>query len=164
MADRRPRPDPYAVLGISRDASSADISRAYRRLARELHPDSRPADAAAADRFRAVTAAHELLSDPARRAAHDYRQAGHVTASPPRGATPGTSPGGPALQLRPVGPPRAPGWVSPPPAGAALRPGPVRIEPLPESATAPGSDAAVWLAELLQQISLRARDGRYRAW
>lgn len=164
MTDRRLRPDPYEVLGVRRDSSSADISRAYRRLARELHPDSRPADAAAADRFRAVTGAYELLSDPAHRAAHDYQQARHLTVSPRRGAAPGISPGGPASQLRPLGPADASARMSPPPAGAAVRPGPVRIEPLPESAPAPGEDAAVWLAELLQLISRQARDGRYRAW
>ena len=65
--------DPYQALGLGADASTADISRAYRRLARALHPDSQPGDAAAADQFRAVSDAYELLSDPARRTDWDRR-------------------------------------------------------------------------------------------
>jgi curved DNA-binding protein CbpA len=70
-APRGLNPDPYALLGVGADASRADIARAYRRIARALHPDSHPADPAAAERFHAVTLAYELLSDPARRIAHD---------------------------------------------------------------------------------------------
>lgn len=160
MADRRPRRDPYEILAISRDASGADISRAYRRLARELHPDSRPADAAAADRFRAVTAAHELLSDPARRAAHD-QQAAHLPANPPRTAAPGISFSQAASQLHPLSPAGASGWLFPPSASAAIRPGPVRIEPLPATAPPAREDVAVSLAELLQRITRQAPGGRY---
>ena len=87
MTGRRSPPDPYAVLGLSRDASSADISRAYRNLARVLHPDSHPADPDAADRLHAVVAAHELLADPARRAAHDRLVTGRPR-SQPRDARP----------------------------------------------------------------------------
>ena len=65
--------DPYQALGLGADASTADISRAYRRLARALHPDSQPGDAAAADQFRAISDAYELLSDPARRTDWDRR-------------------------------------------------------------------------------------------
>ena len=57
-------PDPYAVLGVGRGASPADVDRAYRRAARATHPDIHPDDASAADRFRAVTIAYETLSDP----------------------------------------------------------------------------------------------------
>jgi molecular chaperone DnaJ len=74
MTGRQGRePDPYQVLGVGPGASGAEIARAYRRLARGLHPDSRPAGAEAADRFRAVSDAYALLSDPARRAAWDRR-------------------------------------------------------------------------------------------
>jgi DnaJ-class molecular chaperone len=56
--------DPYASLGVSRTASADDIRRAYRTLAKELHPDVRPGDKAAEDRFKRATAAFNLLSDP----------------------------------------------------------------------------------------------------
>ena len=62
--------DLYAVLGVSRDASADDIKRAYRRLARELHPDVNP-DPATQERFKEVTAAYEVLSDPAKRQRYD---------------------------------------------------------------------------------------------
>lgn len=62
--------DYYAVLGVARDASPDDIKRAYRKLARELHPDVNP-DAAAQERFKLVTAAYEVLSDPEKRQMHD---------------------------------------------------------------------------------------------
>lgn len=56
--------DPYAALGVSRSASADDIRRAYRKLAKELHPDVRPGDKAAEERFKRATAAFNLLSDP----------------------------------------------------------------------------------------------------
>jgi curved DNA-binding protein CbpA len=63
--------DYYALLGVGRGASAADVDRAYRRAARATHPDVHPDDGSAAERFRAVTIAHETLSDPRRRAAYD---------------------------------------------------------------------------------------------
>ena len=163
MAGWQQQPDAYEVLGLSRDASSADITRAYRRLVRELHPDSHPADGAAADRFHAVTAAHDLLSDPTRRAAHD-KLTGHRPVSPAQAARPGASPGRAASQLRPLGPATASGWVLPLSAAAAVRPGPVRIEPLPQSGQASHADAPAGLAELLRLIRQQASDGLYWAW
>jgi len=65
--------DPYAVLGVARTASDREIKQAFRQLARECHPDVAGTDAEAARRFKAVRAAYELLSDPARRARHDRR-------------------------------------------------------------------------------------------
>lgn len=56
--------DPYASLGVARAASADEIRRAYRALAKELHPDVRPGDAAAEERFKRATAAFNLLSDP----------------------------------------------------------------------------------------------------
>ncbi|HUG75839.1 MAG TPA: J domain-containing protein [Acidimicrobiia bacterium] len=63
--------DYYATLGVPRDASEQDIKRAFRRIARESHPDANPGDGAAADRFREAAQAYEVLSDPQRRAAYD---------------------------------------------------------------------------------------------
>jgi curved DNA-binding protein CbpA len=64
--------DYYAILGIARSASGAEVDRAYRRAARATHPDIHPDDVSAAERFHEVTDAYETLSDPGRRAAYDY--------------------------------------------------------------------------------------------
>jgi molecular chaperone DnaJ len=63
-------PDLYAVLGVSRDASPDEIKKAYRRLARDLHPDVN-ADPATQERFKEVTAAYDILSDPEKRQRYD---------------------------------------------------------------------------------------------
>jgi molecular chaperone DnaJ len=65
------RKDYYAVLGVPRDASQEDVKRAFRRLARETHPDANPGDPAAEARFREVAEAYEVLSDPERRRRYD---------------------------------------------------------------------------------------------
>jgi DnaJ-class molecular chaperone len=55
--------DPYAALGVPKSSSAEDIRKAYRKLAKELHPDVRPNDKAATERFKRVTAAFNLLTD-----------------------------------------------------------------------------------------------------
>ena len=63
--------DPYATLEVSKTASADEIKKAYRKLARKLHPDVNQNDPKAADKFKEVTAAYELLSDPAKRIRFD---------------------------------------------------------------------------------------------
>lgn len=63
--------DPYKILGVSPDASPDELKKAYRRLARELHPDSDPGNPWAEDEFKELATAYDLLSDPGRRARHD---------------------------------------------------------------------------------------------
>ncbi|MFT3726327.1 MAG: DnaJ C-terminal domain-containing protein [Terricaulis sp.] len=63
--------DPYSSLGVGRTATADEIRRAYRKLAKELHPDVRPGDKAAEERFKRATAAFNLLSDPTNKGRFD---------------------------------------------------------------------------------------------
>ncbi len=64
--------DPYATLGVAKGASDKDIRRAFRRLAKELHPDLNPANSAGTEeQFKKVSSAYEILSDPKKRRAFD---------------------------------------------------------------------------------------------
>ena len=63
--------DFYKVLGVSKDASDADIKKAYRKLARKYHPDQNPGDEAAERRFKEISEAHTVLADPEQRKQYD---------------------------------------------------------------------------------------------
>jgi DnaJ-class molecular chaperone len=63
--------DPYEVLGLKRDASDKDIRAAYRRLAKQHHPDLNPGNHAAEERFKEISSANDLLGDAAKRARFD---------------------------------------------------------------------------------------------
>jgi molecular chaperone DnaJ len=68
--------DLYAVLGVAEDSDQKTVGRAYRKLARDLHPDTHPDDPAAAERFKEVTAAYDVIGDPTKRAEYDeFRRA-----------------------------------------------------------------------------------------
>ena len=63
--------DYYAVLGVPRTASPAEIKKAFRKLARQHHPDAKPGDTAAERKFKEINEANEVLSDPAKRKQYD---------------------------------------------------------------------------------------------
>jgi curved DNA-binding protein CbpA len=146
-----PGPDHYQLLGVARGASREEIALAWRRRARDEHPDARPADADAPGRFRALAGAWRVLGDPARRAAYDRvlarerQPAARVTVR--RAAGPG--------RVTPLA-----GMPGPP-----LRAGPVRVEGLSQAPPAGGWDEQDVRLAVLAGLALRylARD-RGRPW
>src|SRR5205823_2288934 len=85
--------DLYDVLGVSRSASADEITKAYRKLARQYHPDRNPGDKQAEAKFKEVYAAYEVLSDKQKRAQYDqFGHAGGPGGMPNGGA--GGFPGG----------------------------------------------------------------------
>jgi DnaJ-class molecular chaperone len=76
--------DPYQTLGVNKDASQDDIQKAYRRLAKKLHPDLNPGNKAAEEQFKEVSAAYGLLSDPEKRGRFDRGEIDASGAERPR--------------------------------------------------------------------------------
>jgi DnaJ-class molecular chaperone len=63
--------DPYSVLGVAKTASAGDITKAYRKLAKKLHPDLNPGDKSAEERFKRITAAYDIVGDEEKRGRYD---------------------------------------------------------------------------------------------
>ena len=102
MADKR---DYYEVLGVSRSASESEIKKAYRKLAKQYHPDTNPGDKVAEAKFKEASEAYEVLSDPEKKAQYD--QFGHAAFEQ---GGPGGFNGGPSTVLILIVAPSA-AWV-----------------------------------------------------
>jgi curved DNA-binding protein CbpA len=146
----RPDPDLYQLLGVSREASREEIALAWRRRARDEHPDARPADADAPGRFRALAEAWQVLGDPSRRAAYDRALARERPPAARITVRYSSGPGGVTPPMRMPEPP--------------LRAGPVRVE-TPRPAPADGRDEDDVSLAVLAELALwyLARE-RGRPW
>ena len=79
--------DYYELLGVARDASPEDLKKAYRRMAVKYHPDKNPGDVSAEEKFKQISEAYEVLSDPKKR--EQYDRFGHRAFGPSGGGAPG---------------------------------------------------------------------------
>ena len=86
--------DFYAALGVPKDAAAADIKKAYRRLAKDNHPDSHPGDTAKHDTFKTVAEAYDVVGDPDKRAKYDEMRQLYGSGGGFRGGFPGRGGGG----------------------------------------------------------------------
>ena len=152
------QPDLYAILGINQDAAREQVVQAWRRRARAEHPDSRPYDADAPARFRALAEAYRVLADPGRRAAYD-RVSGHQPSPRPVDPqqTPGRTPAGGRPGTAGQGPVNPIAKVPDPP----LRAGPVWVQPLPH---AQQGDALTDEENSLAELMLRHLAEWERRW
>ena len=105
-----PKKDYYEILGVKKSASADDVRKAFRKLARKYHPDVNPGDKAAEEKFKTLSEANEVLSDPKKRKIYDqvgfysdnidaataeaYARAGGGAAGPGAGFPGGPSGGG----------------------------------------------------------------------
>ncbi len=94
--------DYYATLGVSKTATDADIKKAYRKLARQFHPDLNPGSKTAEAKFKAINEANEVLSDPEKR--RKYDELGANWRAYEQGGAPPPGPGGPRRRSRTVTP------------------------------------------------------------
>jgi curved DNA-binding protein CbpA len=150
----------YQRLDVAPEASPEQIGRAYRRLAHGLHPDTHPEDPDAAIRFREITEAYEILSDPGRRARYDRnRQPPPTTDLAPSGPTANTH----SVAVTPI---HAPGQPGSQPmfiglgsfrsGSAPLIAGPVHVaSPATPDGAAPSRSSGMDLAQLIDAV-LRA--------
>jgi curved DNA-binding protein CbpA len=129
-----PAGDLYGMLGVAAGASQEAIVHAYRRQARAVHPDARPDDPTATARFRSLTGAYEVLSDPVRRADYDraWRAPSTTRPTPQPGGFPPDQEGRGRTGEGPLGM-NAPelGGGRPRPWRSHLWVGPVRVEASP---------------------------------
>src|SRR4051794_41985272 len=77
--------DFYKVLGVAKDASAAEIKKAYRKLARANHPDSKPGDKAAEERFKQIAEAYDVVGDAEKRKEYDQMRSMFAGGVPPGG-------------------------------------------------------------------------------
>ena len=98
--------DYYKVLGVAKNATAAEIKKAYRKLAQQYHPDTNPGNKDAEDRFKEISAAHDVLGDDEKRKQYDQvrdmASSGFGAGGFPGGVFPG---GGPQPTRPPIKPP-----------------------------------------------------------
>ena len=120
--------DPYSTLGVARSASEADIKSAYRKLAKELHPDRNKDNPKASEKFSDVTKAYDLLSDKTKRAQFDR---GEIDGEGNPAMPFGFGSGGGGFRQGLTSP------TSPPPEGGAIRSCLLKIVPHPPGGPSP---------------------------
>jgi curved DNA-binding protein CbpA len=155
--DARPAEALYLRLEVTPGASRREIVSAYRRLVHGAHPDALPDDPGAAQRFREITEAYDVLSDPLRRASYDRSRAGarlEVARPTEVGESPSDRPGD--HRIRPE--PDSQGIDLPPmrPTAVPLWAGPVHVEPgswsMPTTPSHPLTDPVAEIASLLSDF------------
>ena len=93
--------DYYQALGVDKNATAKEITKAYRKLARDLHPDKNPDDAVAEEKFKAVAAAYDVLGDEAKR--KEYDEVRSMGPMGPMGGRGGAGPGGFSFNVEDMG-------------------------------------------------------------
>jgi len=130
-----PHPDYYKILGVPRNAQDEEIKKVYRKLARKYHPDLNPGNKESESKFKELSTAYDVLSDPEKR--RNYDQFGDPAGAGHRTTTSSAIRPGPATCSRKAGASRAsdstasrisfPGWA--PPAGPDRKRAPIWSTP-----------------------------------